>query len=245
MPEEIMNVKYESTWFVKTYSAERNTWEDFYDSERIIMKRVFSRYNSGFSLLDAGCACGGLLSALQNRYLIKKYKGIDIVEDQIEFAKRRDDLTVPHIFECQDISKLDDNERFDIVVSFSCVDFNLDVHGMLDACWSRVRTGGYFIASFRLTNEKTLMREAYQMVDMHDGNEPEKWNYVVFNFFDLKRELLGLKEQPANIEAYGYWGKPNPTAVVPYDRLCFSVFAIKKGIGDDTRMQLDLPADIM
>ena len=142
IPEDNRNLKYESPWFVNTYSVERNTWEDFYDSERTIMDRVFIRFDQGFTMLDAGCACGGLLKALQDRYRINYYKGIDIVEDQIEYARQRKDLKTPHDFACRDISKLDDGERYDVVVSFSCVDFNYDVEGMLNSCWSKVRLGG-------------------------------------------------------------------------------------------------------
>ena len=41
-------------------------------------------------------------------------------------------------------------------------------------------------------------------MDMQDGKTPEKWNYVVFNFTDLKKMLLELETKPTNIEAYGY-----------------------------------------
>lgn len=252
MSDTYKNVKYESTWFVNTYSTERNIWDEFYESERTIMGRVFKSQKPSFSILDAGCACGGLLSAIQDRFSVGYYKGIDIVESQIEYAKDREDFKVEHDFVCQDVSAMSDVEKYDVVVSLSCVDFNYDVRGMLDSCWRHVAEGGYLIASFRLTDKKSLMKEAYQMVETGDGSPTEKWNYVVFNFHDLMDTLLGLRPMPINIDAYGYWGRPNATAVVPYDRLCFSVFAVKKTIDSpdykdlsDTAMHLELPAGIL
>ncbi len=237
------NKVYTSSGLIEKYSIQRNRWEDFYESERRIMGKVFGSM-SHFSLLDAGCGCGGLLKAIQDRFSIDSYHGVDINEEMIAYAKNRLDLGKPHSFNCMDICDLN-GPQYDIVISFSCVDYNEDVFGMLNTCWGLVKRGGYLIASFRLTDQESILRDAYQTIDPYD----ERYNYVVFNFSDLKSTLCSLLPCPSDFECYGYWGAPSTTAVVARDRLCFSVFAIHKPLDGQCveipRMILDLPADVL
>lgn len=240
------NIKYKSDDLLKKYSCERNTWDEFYESEKKIMERVFNNLHSGFSVLDAGCGCGGLAKAMQERGYNCRYKGIDISEENIQFAAERTDITLPHEFISEDISKYNDKEKYDVVMSLSCIDWNNDVDGMLKACWDKVKMGGYLIASFRLTKDNSLLSEAYQYID--SNNTDITANYVVFNYVDLLNRLNNLNNKPVEIGAYGYWGKPSPTAVVPYERICFSVFYIKKDktitYSDEIRICLELPISL-
>lgn len=236
------NKKYESDGLFEMYSVQRNSWEEFYDSERQIMESTMSGLTD-FSVLDAGCGCGGLLKAIQGKFDVKRYLGIDVNEKMITYANNRTDYCIDHDFRCIDICDLKD-ELFDIVVSFSCVDWNEDVLGMLNNCWDRVQEGGCLIASFRLTDQESIMHEAYQTL----GSYSERYNYVVFNFCDLKKTLCNLSPLPSELDCFGYWGTPSKTAVVDRDRLCFSVFAIHKSKEDYCevpRIRLDLPADIL
>ena len=243
MNKQSNNIEYSSNQLLKKYSTERNRWGEFYESERHIFERYFTG-RTGVSVLDVGCACGGLLSAFEEKgFPVQSYRGVDINNQMIEYAKGRQDLRTPHEFSCADVSKLDNGEEFDLVVSLSCIDWNNDVLGMLQKCWSKVKGGATLIMSVRLTDRKSILSGAWQYLDSADG---ERYNYVAFNFRDLRDTLMELLPRPSNIECYGYWGKPSATAVIEYDRLCFSVFAITKGMDEqnaETRLLCDLPLD--
>ena len=57
-----------------------------------------------------------------------------------------------------------------------------------------------------------------------------------------------LKFDPKRIVAHGYWGKPSPTAVTPYKKICFSAFYLeKRKVGDTAKVAIDLklPEEIL
>ncbi len=239
------NLVYKSEELIRKYSVERNHWVDFYESERTIFERVLSKKNS-FSILDVGCGCGGLAKALEEKeFRLRYYKGIDINRQMIDYAIRRRDIVTTHDFECKDIVELNGNDIYDVVISLSCIDWNNDVEGMLRKCWEKVVKGGCLISSFRLTEKESITSGAYQYIEDPAG---ERYNYVVFNTYDLIKRLMKLSPSPAVMECYGYWGIPSPTAIVDRDKLCFSVFAIHKSEYSENNNQvsirLDLPKDV-
>lgn len=68
----------------------------------------------------------------------------------------------------------------------------------------------------------------------------------MLNFDELLETLQQLG--PAAIFAYGYWGKPSATAVTPYDRLCFAVFAVRRASRSNAErlcLDLDLPKELL
>lgn len=242
---ENSNIKYESGSFLNYYSKTRMTWEEFYLSERKILSKVIGRYDQGFEVLDAGCGCGGLGKALSEKFNIKYYTGVDCNRKEIEYAREYNRLCVPHHYICGDIASYNDEKQYDIVVSLSCIDFNIDVMGMLESCWAKVKAGGYLVTSVRLTDQETIndINKAFQRLE---GNEVA--NYVVFNIEDFINIILRLRNNPVDqMEAFGYWHAPAAGTVVKYDKLCMSVFAIRKAMSDEYRdkpiIQFEFPKD--
>lgn len=184
-------------------------------------------------ILDAGCACGGLGEALETRYKnIAYYCGVDINEEAILYAQANSTLKIPHDFICGDIARFDQERLYDIVISLSCVDWNVETDRMLNLCWNKVKPGGYMIISLRLTNGRTInnISEGYQYIVFEEGKDKatEIANYVVYNWKEIIEKFCVFDHQTDLIKAFGYWGKPSDTAVIEYNRLCFTVFALHK-----------------
>ena len=246
------NIIFKNDMFVNYYSKYRRTWEEFYDSERHIFEAVLGRFDEPFSVLDVGCGCGGLGNALSDKFSLSFYKGLDINEQQIEWALRNNKLPVPHEFACEDLATYAKEEKYDVVISLGCVDCNVAVNEMIENAWQKVREGGYFITSIRLTNAESIndIKRAFQYMNFGDKYEEddEIGNYVVFSLPDILRVFGELKNPPDKVEAYGYWHKPSKTAIIEYDELCMSVFALHKAIDgtakrDRVNVELDLPFD--
>jgi SAM-dependent methyltransferase len=226
------NIIYKSPQISKYYSNNRQRWDDFYKSEKWVFERIAGEKKSLGKILDVGCACGGLGNALGEKYSFHSYTGIDINSDAITFAKHNIDFEHPVTLINDDILNMDVKPEFDIVVSLSCADWNIETEKIVTACWRGVKEDGYFVISLRLTKMEGVndIHKSYQYINFFDDDaKPEQANYVVFNIWDAFKLLKNLLPQPLLIGAYGYWGKPAETAKTSYNDLVFAVFYLKKG----------------
>lgn len=241
------NIKYRSESLKTYFSNNRIRWNQFYESERRVIEKIWAGANP--AILDIGCGCGGLGLALQERFGASSYAGVEINDSA---AKNAASLNPNAKIYSNDFLAIDESElppgRFDLVFSLSCIDWQLNFEVMLKKAWSMVKPGGYFVASFRLTQEPGIndVKQSYQFINFEGKMEGEIAPYVVFN----AKELMGIIRRlgTLHIYAYGYYGVPSATAVTPFKELCFGVFAIQKPINDDgsdsLRAELELPSEL-
>ncbi len=243
------NQQYKTDQIAKFYSRHRVRYDQFYKSERWVFEHLGRPFGR---VLDVGCAAGGLGLALAERFPIVSYAGVDINQQAIDAAKGRNGgYPMPAAFECGDITKIAvPGESFDTVISLGCADWNDDVIGNLEACWKRVAPGGVFIISLRLTDGKGICDKdvSYQPIDFDGtGGNVENAIYTVFNVKETLARFENLTPRASHVLAYGYWGEPSPTAVTPYKKLVFTVFAVTKAAGEARELtrELHLPTELL
>ena len=241
------NIHYETMEISSYFSENRVKWDQFYPSEKKLLDSLDLQADQ--TVLDVGCGCGGLGIALNERYAISSYTGIDINNEAITPGR---EMTPSYSFIAGDILDATDNalngHYFDLVCSLGCVDWNVQFTDMLAAAWRHVKPGGKFVSTFRLSIGEGCsdLKETYQYINYEGKKEGEIAAYVVLNFNSLMCDLLQL--EPSAIKGTGYWGKPGPSAVTPYETLCFVAFSITKrneGEIGDANIDLDLPDDIL
>ena len=217
----------------------------------------FTENNNTKTVLDVGSACGGLGRALHKKFGIEHYTGVDINRSSIDIAlEAQSNFPVPSEFLCADIAAYPDglkNKKYDLVVSLGCADWNCDTSKIIQRCWDHTLDGGYFIFSFRLTNQKTLknMEDGYQFVHFSGlknltGSE-ERAPYVVTNALDAIEMIENFQPKPDQAFSYGNWGTPSELAVIPYKEIVFAVFGVRKAKQkkqDKIIAQLSLPLDL-
>lgn len=254
------NIKYTTDRISEYFCCNRQTWDQFYASERWIFERIAGPQRNMGHVLDVGCAAGGLGLALSERFSVARYIGVDINAQAIEVARARSAgfPVKDHKFMCGDILEIDTLQRegFENVFSLSCADWNIATGDIIGDCWKYVRKNGHFVLTLRLSPGPSLLdlSESFQYI-YFGGSVPEdtkgieKAPYVVFNIKDALSLLTNLQPKPVRITAYGYWGAPSPTARTKYDRLVFAALAVYKG-GDEelngktTIGEFHLPADL-
>ncbi len=237
------NIKYSSDQIESFYKDHRSKWEDFYPSEHHIFEAIDIQPSS--TILDIGCGCGGLGNALRQKYGVSRYTGIDINDKAIQTGQvlyPEFTLVAGDILNGKDMGL--GQAYFDIVIALGCIDFNIEFDRMLAASMERLKPGGIFISSFRLTNKESLtaLDDSFQFINFEGDLSGEKAPYVVMNYHDMLQKIESFS--PQKIQAYGYWGKPSKTAVMPYDEVFFSVFAITKGPADTCEYILDVPESL-
>jgi SAM-dependent methyltransferase len=241
------NIVYKTDKLVQYFAHNRVKWEQFYESERKLIEQL--QLNNNQTVLDIGCGCGGLGLALRERFSIENYNGVEINALAAEAGKK---MNPDAKILSGDILNLSQNvllnKQFDVVFSLSCIDWNVRFSDMLAAAWEHVKPGGYFVATFRLTNEKGCndINKSYQYINYEENKEGELASYVVLNAESLLQELNMFN--PSEIRAYGYWGAPSVTAITPYEQLCFAAFSIQKRNCDDKEKvcyHLQLPDEFL
>ena len=255
MTTQTTNIRYNSDGIVRWLDGFRDKWEDFYPSEKWAFEKLAGPAKVMGSILDVGCAMGGLGLALTNRYEVASYTGVDINRPALERAlARKKEFPVPAQFICDDILKVTDlpQEAYDIVFSLSCADWNIETHKIMSRCWEYLKPGGSFVISLRLTDKEGIndFSRSHQSIAVDEqGKAVESANYVVFNWLEFLRLVKGLTPSPVRVSGYGYWGKPSSNAVTPYDRLVFGVMIVQKAeasdAGTEPVMDLNLPLTLV
>lgn len=250
------NIRYKTKQILEYFSLNRVKWDQFYPSEKWMFERVAGSNGQMGRILDVGCAAGGLGLALEERFSLAKYVGVDINIPAIEYANtRRNKYSCPCHFVCGDILTIVSlqDDKFDNVFSLSCADWNIATEDIISECWKYVRVGGHFILTLRLTPQQSLFNfsESFQYIHFGEGipekeEGVEKAPYIVLNVQDALAILTNLRPKPEHIMAYGYWGEPSATARTKYDRLVFTALAVRKGNndGEGTLGELHLPVDL-
>jgi SAM-dependent methyltransferase len=240
------NITYTTPAIEAFYRQHRVRWEEFYESERVVLAEL--ELNAASGVLDIGCGCGGLGLALRQRFGVVNYTGVEINRQAGETARQ---LNPDGRFLCADIMSVTTQqlpeESSDLVVSLSCIDWNIQFADMLARAYRYVKPGGHFLASFRLTSAESLLdiRKSYQYINFEGKKEGEVAPYVVLNVGRLLFDLLALA--PARIRGFGYWGSPSVTAVTLLERVGFAVIAVQKRAqpGPATLIELNLPTDLL
>ena len=248
------NLRYQTDAIARYFANNRVRWDQFYPSERWILERVAAQPGGLGRVLDVGCAAGGLGLALEERFSLGGYVGVEINAAAVTAARARQ-----RAYRCKasfheaDILAVRDVAEgpFNLVANLSCSDWNIQTSAITDACWRNVAPGGSLVISLRLTHKAGIndFSRSYQFI-RYDGEvtgEEERANYVVFNAHEALRLFAALRPSASNVLGYGYWGSPSRTAVTPYDRLVFAVFAVTKGVVAEpceVRSELHLPLSL-
>ena len=206
------NINYSSDELTNRYSNYRFQWDEFYLSERKILSQI--GFKKTDSVLDLGCACGGLGHVLKQKYDVSNYTGIDISKKSIDRGK----LNLVH----GDVldKKFDHyTDKFNKVISFSCIDWNVQVNEMFDRAWSFVKSNGHLIVSVRLTDKNTI-NDAYQIIGT------DKPIFTVWNFNDFNNRILSMNA--STVCSYGYWSKIKENTYNCYEDIFYCVYGLQK-----------------
>ena len=117
------------------YNNNRNSWEDLYNGEKIIIKKILKK---NFSILDIGCAQGGLSIALKEKIKNFSYTGLDYNSLMIKKAKKKfpshDFIKIKN----SNLSKLF-NVKFDIVFVLGILHLNRNWKKILSEAYKLTR----------------------------------------------------------------------------------------------------------
>jgi SAM-dependent methyltransferase len=252
------NIAYSTNTISDFYASNRRRWLELYPSERRIFEAIAARGADFSSVLDVGCAAGGLGEAVMERFgTLTSYTGVDVNRQAITTAAALPsripgsrEFIAADICHCPRLA----GRTFDLVTALGVADFNVDSDGILAKCWEHVRPHGRLVISLRLTPGEGIcdVNRSYQYIWFERESSPppdaERAPYSVFNTGRAIGWLSRQAPPPDLIQMFGYWGKPSPTARTQYDRIVFSVVAMRKPAVEQAAgepvIEAELPAGI-
>lgn len=233
------NINYKTEEISNFFKKNRIKWNHLYLSEKKSINYIFNNSNIK-TVLDVGCACGGLGSILKKKFKIKEYTGIEINKNAALIAQKKH----KNIFN-KDFLNFNTQKKFDLSVSLSCIDWQNNFQKMLNKLWSHTKNNGYMLLTSRLTEDKTMnsINKSFQYINYHGQKYGEKAPYVVFNFSEFLSiiKLLG----PEEIYVNGYYGQPSYTAVTPYKKIFFCGVVVKKSNKINNEITIKIPKEFI
>ena len=135
-------VAYSTPEIARYFRAHRIKWEELYESERTMLRRLSP--GAGMRVLDVGCGCGGLGLILADQFGATDYTGVEINQEAVKVAQEMNARA--HFWHADFLtfsSAEVPEENYDLVVSLSCIDWNVGFDIALPKAYRYVRPGGY------------------------------------------------------------------------------------------------------
>ena len=219
------------------FSKNRSSINDFYDSEQFILKKLIkniSSLESSQTVLDLGCASGGLGRALKDELREKiNYIGIDINPLSVNLG--RDLHKDLELIEGDFSKKIDllHHKKINFVISLSCIDWNdnfeQSLEKILDFCRNKKCD---FIFTFRASKTGiNNIDESYQFINYNNEKKGEIATYVVLSHELIRSIIKRFDPQETLISAYK--GTPSKVAITPYSELIFGCIWLKNCFQDN------------
>ena len=154
------NYKWSQSIIIDFYNNNRNSWEDLYKSEKKVIKKILKKNSS---ILDIGCAQGGLSIALEKKIKNYSYTGLDYNSLMIKKAKKKfpnhNFVKIKNL----NLSKLF-NVKFDIVFVLGILHLNRNWKKILKEAYKLTRR--HLVFDLREIRNVKLKKNIYQNLNL-------------------------------------------------------------------------------
>ena len=233
---------FETPYFLDYYAGYRHQYSDLFESEKVFFDDFGVRDSS---ILDVGCARGGMYQIFNERLGPVNYTGIDISPEMIRQAKIDNPGVAFSVYDGVTLPYAAD--QFDRVLSLGTTVHDPEYTTLIHEGY-RVARNVYFF-DIRLTDKAPTLADVSRGY-VQDGSDAP-YPYVIASVEDFATCLKNLNPAPSRIRGYGYWGAPNAETTVPkeYEKICLATFMIYKPAPEQTAatspsVELNLPVSL-
>jgi 2-polyprenyl-3-methyl-5-hydroxy-6-metoxy-1,4-benzoquinol methylase len=203
----------------KFFSSERQKQEDLYLGEKFFLSKVLFEH---CSILDIGCAQGGLYKILKSYLKSFNYTGIDSSEKMISKAKKKYPKANFHLIKNNDFKKL--KKKYNIVIIYGVLHLTSEWKQILIN--SKNLFKNFLIFDLRETNLKTIDNNISKSYLSFSRKKKIKLPYNIIN---SNEAAFFLKEKfRSNIYKFSYFGKISNFAKSKINNVEFTNYCISK-----------------
>ena len=232
---------FNTEYFDQYYSNYRNKIEDLFPSERRFLSAIVSREKTP-TILDVGCAQGGMFEILRSINQNVKYVGVDISKKLIECARFK--YPSGTFCLCDGVSLPFETGEFDTVISFGTTVHDQNYQLLLRECLR--------VARKNLLFDIRLVPNLPTICDIDHGFVMDgvgfRYPYIVVNDREFSRYVSDQLEDGVSVSIYGYWGKANEFTTLPagYEDICMTAVLLRKMTEGQSvgKVETELPFDL-
>jgi ubiquinone/menaquinone biosynthesis C-methylase UbiE len=209
------------------FDKKRLTTQHIYPSEWFFLK---DKIADDMSLLDIGCAKGGMANVLAENLNKFNYVGVDINEQMIAAAKERYPQHVFYQITEQDYTVLAGNQ-YDLVLCLGILHLHEAWRQTIKEAWRHTRK--CLILDLRETWLATIedKKQSYFKMDFDNISDPTS-NYILpYNIINSGEALLTIREichDAQHIAHYGYTQNLSGLTVSPIKQVMANVYCIER-----------------
>lgn len=218
---------WDSYGWANFYETRRATTAEIYPSEWMFLKDLLTE---NISVLDIGCAVGGLASVLSEHLSRFEYTGVDISRSMVERARQKHPQHEFHVIEEADLSVLGDR-HFDLVVCLGVLHLSRKWRELVSAAWKRADV---LLLDLREAGGATIEDEAvsyYRMDSISQDTRNRAEGRLPYNIINAGEALDTLRKLCAGatgLHHFGYLAKVSSSAVTPVEMVMMNTYRIDK-----------------
>ena len=197
-----------------------DTERPLYESEWLMLQYALDR--GCYSVLDVGCAQGGLSDLVGDYYVGPvAYTGLDVCPDMIYRARGRYPQHQFHCIPPGDFSCLN-GQTYDLVTCLGFLHLTADWKETLREAWKHTKR--FLVFDLRESAAPSIEDIRRSYVEQNGARIP----YNVIGSSEALREAVSLSPEPKEIRRFGYMIKPDPEAKLILAKIMASVFLVEK-----------------
>jgi len=209
---------------VKFFKNNRSTFDSLYKGEKYLLSKYVTK---SFTILDIGCAQGGMYRILKNKFKNIDYTGVDFNRKMITLAKKKYPQTkFYHLSNVDYLSFF--KKKFDVVIIFGILHLNSNWKDIIKAAYKVARNFILFDLRCVLNLNKLETLKNYINLDLKRKSKKFQIPYIVL---EKKLVLSYFRKifKDCKIDNYNYAGKASKYSNIK-SKIIFSNYCLKKNV---------------
>jgi ubiquinone/menaquinone biosynthesis C-methylase UbiE len=215
-----LNRAWGSKKIVSFFYNNRSTFNSLYKGEKYLISKYVKKNDT---VLDIGCAQGGLFKILKKKFSNIDYTGLDFNKEMINLAKKKIDKKNFFLFKGKNYYSFF-KKKFDVVIIFGILHLNTNWKSILINAYKVAKKKVLFDLRFASNQNSNLKN----YLSLNFDNRSKKFS-IPYLLVEKKKTLKFFKDKFRNstIDNYSYTGKPSKYSSIQ-SKIVFANFCLKK-----------------
>ena len=205
---------------ISYFSNNRSTFASLYEGEKYLISEYI---NKGDTVLDIGCAQGGMFKILKKKFGSINYTGIDFNKNMINLAKKKYKKNIFFYYTKNNYYKFF-KKKFDVVIVFGILHLNSNWKSILINAYKVAKTSILFDLRFVLYKNNNLNN--YLSLNFDKDSKKLAIPYILLK----KKDFLKFVKDKFNLsilDNYSYIGNPSKYSSIK-SKIVFANCCLKK-----------------